>query len=549
MKFDTIVVGSGLSGLVAATEIAERKKRVLLIDQEGRQSLGGQAYWSFGGLFLIDSPEQRKLNIQDSADLGWQDWQGSASWDRLTDPYDEDIWAKKWAEAYVNFAAGRKREWLQSLGIRFFPIVGWAERGGSLAHEHGNSVPRFHIVWGTGPAILQPFITKLNDLQNLTYLPRHQVDQLIMSGGKIVGVEGYRLEESNAMRGRASSKTAIGEFRYLADSVVIASGGIGGNLDLVRKNWPTWLGKAPKKMIAGVPEYVNGRLLQVSEQVGARTVNKDRMWHYTEGIRNWYPMWKSHGIRILPGPSSIWLSATGDRFSAPNFPGFDTLSTLKAIQDTGYDYSWFITTKEIVEREFALSGSEQNPDLTGKNLKLVLKRALPGPTTAVQSFLDFGEDFVTAQSLPELVNKMNTLTDEPLLNLDTIKDTIVARDRELNNPFTKDAQVQAIHNARQYIGDQKIRVAKPHQILDQNHGPLIAVKLHILSRKTLGGLQTNLEGAVLKDGIQPLPGLYAAGEAAGFGGGGVHGYRSLEGTFLGGCLFSGLQVGHTLGSS
>lgn len=539
----------GFQDLLQPLKLPSEKKRVLLIDQEGRQSLGGQAYWSFGGLFLIDSPEQRKLNIQDSADLGWQDWQGSASWDRLTDPYDEDIWAKKWAEAYVNFAAGRKREWLQSLGIRFFPIVGWAERGGSLAHEHGNSVPRFHIVWGTGPAILQPFITKLNDLQNLTYLPRHQVDQLIMSGGKIVGVEGYRLEESNAMRGRASSKTAIGEFRYLADSVVIASGGIGGNLDLVRKNWPTWLGKAPKKMIAGVPEYVNGRLLQVSEQVGARTVNKDRMWHYTEGIRNWYPMWKSHGIRILPGPSSIWLSATGDRFSAPNFPGFDTLSTLKAIQDTGYDYSWFITTKEIVEREFALSGSEQNPDLTGKNLKLVLKRALPGPTTAVQSFLDFGEDFVTAQSLPELVNKMNTLTDEPLLNLDTIKDTIVARDRELNNPFTKDAQVQAIHNARQYIGDQKIRVAKPHQILDQNHGPLIAVKLHILSRKTLGGLQTNLEGAVLKDGIQPLPGLYAAGEAAGFGGGGVHGYRSLEGTFLGGCLFSGLQVGHTLGSS
>ncbi|GAK07913.1 FAD-binding dehydrogenase [Geomicrobium sp. JCM 19038] len=549
MKFDTIVVGSGLSGLVAATEIAERKKRVLLIDQEGRQSLGGQAYWSFGGLFLIDSPEQRKLNIQDSVNLGWQDWQGSANWDRLADPYDEDIWAKKWAEAYVNFAAGRKREWLQSLGIRFFPIVGWAERGGSLAHEHGNSVPRFHIAWGTGPAILQPFITKLNDLQNLTYLPRHQVEQLIMSGGKIVGVEGYRLEETNAMRGRATGKTAIGEFRYLADTVVIASGGIGGNLDLVRKNWPTWLGKAPKKMIAGVPEYVNGRLLQVSEQVGARTVNKDRMWHYTEGIRNWYPVWKSHGIRILPGPSSIWLSATGDRFSAPNFPGFDTLSTLKAIQDTGYDYSWFITTKEIVEREFALSGSEQNPDLTGKNLKLVLKRALPGPTTAVQSFLDFGEDFVTAQTLPELVNKMNTLTDESLLNLDTIKDTIVARDRELNNTFTKDAQMQAIHNARQYIGDQKIRVAKPHQILDQNHGPLIAVKLHILSRKTLGGLQTNLDGAVLKDGIQPLPGLYAAGEAAGFGGGGVHGYRSLEGTFLGGCLFSGLQVGHTLGSS
>jgi predicted oxidoreductase len=270
------------------------------------------------------------------------------------------------------------------------------------------------------------------------------------------------------------------------------------------------------------------------------------MWHYTEGIQNWNPIWKRHGIRILPGPSSLWFDAEGRRMQAPNFPGFDTLGTLAAIGETGYDYSWFVLTQKIVEKEFALSGSEQNPDLTGKDLRLLLTRVRPGAPAPVQAFLDHGEDFVVARTLPELVAGMNKITDSPLISLEALERQIVARDRELDNPFTKDLQVTAIHGARRYLGDKLVRVASPHKILDPKNGPLIAVRLNILTRKTLGGLQTDLSGQVIGEGGSPVDGLFAAGEIAGFGGGGVHGYRSLEGTFLGGCIFSGRAAGRAV---
>jgi predicted oxidoreductase len=266
------------------------------------------------------------------------------------------------------------------------------------------------------------------------------------------------------------------------------------------------------------------------------------MWHYTEGIQNWNPIWARHGIRILPGPSSLWFDATGRRFPAPYLPGFDTLGTLKAITDTGYDYSWFVLTYKIVEKEFALSGSEQNPDLTGKSVIDVLKRVRSGAPAPVQAFLDKGADFAVADTLPELVEKMNRIAGAPLIDLAELERQIVARDREIVNPYTKDLQVMAMLNARRYRGDRLIRTAKPHRILDPKAGPLIAVRLNIVTRKTLGGLQTDLSGRVLTADGGVLPGLYAAGEVAGFGGGGVHGYRSLEGTFLGGCLFSGRQA-------
>lgn len=271
--------------------------------------------------------------------------------------------------------------------------------------------------------------------------------------------------------------------------------------------------------------------------------NRDRMWHYTEGIRNWNPTWAGHGIRILPGPSSMWFDARGQRFGAPNYPGFDTLSTLGAITATGYDHSWFVLTQKIIEKEFALSGSEQNPDLTGKNIAATLGRIRPGAPAPVEAFKEHGEDFVVADTLAELVGGMNKLTDEPLIDLADLQRQIVARDREIDNPYAKDLQVTAIHGARRYLGDKLARTATPHKILDPANGPLIAVRLNIVTRKTLGGLQTDLSGRVLRADATPFPGLYAAGEIAGFGGGGVHGYRSLEGTFLGGCLFSGRQAG------
>lgn len=547
MKYDVAIVGAGLAGLVAACELIDAKKKVLLVDQEPENSIGGQAYWSFGGIFLVNSPEQRRLGIKDSKELAWQDWQGTAGFDRLE---DEDSWAYKWARAYVDFAAGEKYDWLKSKGIKFFPVVGWAERGGSLAGGHGNSVPRFHIVWGTGPGIVKPFVDKVKQAMKegfIDFKPRHRVDEFVQQEGKIIGISGTVLAETFINRGEKSSRLGIGEFSYEAKAVIVASGGIGANFDLVRKNWPARLGTPPKNMVCGVPAYVDGRMLEITEHAGGRIVNRDRMWHYTEGLRNWDPIWPNHGIRILPGPSSLWFDAEGNRFHAPNFPGFDTLSTLEAIQKTGYDYSWFILTEKIIEKEFALSGSEQNPDLTNKSIGDVLKRILPGPPAPIQAFKNHGEDFVIAHDLKELVDGMNKLARNELLDFMKIKEQILARDREMDNKFTKDLQVNAIHGARNYIGDKWVRVAKPHKILDTKNWPLIAVRLNILTRKTLGGLQTNLNGAVLGMDGQPIPGLFAAGEVSGFGGGGVHGYRALEGTFVGGCLFSGRQVGRYLG--
>lgn len=357
------------------------------------------------------------------------------------------------------------------------------------------------------------------------------------------GVQGDILEPSIAERGRASSRVVVGEFALKASVVIITSGGIGANHDLVRQYWPHRLGAPPKQMLSGVPAHVDGRMLAITEAAGARIINRDRMWHYVEGIQNWNPIWHHHGIRILPGPSSLWLDARGRRLPVPLFPGFDTLGTLKHIMETGYDYSWFVLTQKIIEREFALSGSEQNPDLTGKNWRMMADRAFGGAPPPVEAFKAHGADFVVERTLPDLVRRMNALTDEPLIDLAVLEHHLVARDRQIDNPFCKDMQINAIRGARRYLGDKLIRTAKLHKLLDPAAGPLIAVRLHVLTRKTLGGLHTDLSGRVLKDDGQPLAGVYAAGEAAGFGGGGMHGYRALEGTFLGGCLFSGRVAG------
>ncbi|HEX2143267.1 MAG TPA: FAD-binding dehydrogenase [Glycomyces sp.] len=540
MDSDVIVVGAGLAGLAAAAELVRLGKTVTVLEQEGEQSLGGQAFWSFGGLFLVDSPEQRRMGIKDSHDLAWQDWLGTAGFDR-----PEDEWPRKWAEAYVDFASGEKRAWLHALGVRFFPVVGWAERGGYTAQGHGNSVPRFHITWGTGPGIVEPFAQRVREAARegkVHFKFRHRVDELTVADGVVTGVSGTLLSPNESARGVVSNREALGEFSLSAEAVVVTSGGIGGNFDLVRENWPARLGAPPRRLVSGVPAHVDGRMLGIAEKAGGNLINRDRMWHYTEGIENWDPIWPHHGIRILPGPSSLWLDATGKRLPAPLFPGFDTLGTLEHIMGTGHEYTWFVLTQKILEKEFALSGSEQNPDLTGKDVKLLLRRVLPGAPGPVEAFKKHGADFAVAPTLPELVAKMNGITGEGLLDYETVRAAVEARDAEMANTFTKDLQVTALRGARNYRGDKLIRVATPHRLLDPKAGPLIGVRLNLLTRKTLGGLQTDLDGRVLQADGTPLPGLYAAGEAAGFGGGGMHGYRSLEGTFLGGCLFSGRQA-------
>lgn len=554
MDADVIIVGGGLAGLVAANELVQAGKRVALVDQENPGNLGGQAFWSFGGLFLVDTPEQRRLGVRDSLDLAWRDWQGSAGWDRLDGPGAEDEWAVRWGRAYVEFAAGEKRSWLRRHCVKLTPMVGWAERGGGEAFGHGNSVPRFHVAWGTGTGVSEPFANLAKDAAKqgrLRFHHRHRVDQLVIEAGRVVGVSGSVLSPDDAPRGAPTNRTVAGDFTLKAPAVILATGGIGGNHDLVRRYWPERLGAPPRQMITGVPAYVDGRMLDIAAEAGARLVNRDRMWHYVEGVQNWAPIWPKHAIRILPGPSPLWFDALGRRLPFPALPGYDTVATLKYLRTTpdlaAHDHSWFIVTEKMLAKEFALSGSEQNADITNRNLLGVLRSRLgKGAPREVAAFRDKGADFVVADDLETLVGKMNGLTEQPLLDPALIRRQIEDRDAQMDNPYAKDVQVQGIHNSRRYKGDRWARTSAPHKVLDPQAGPLIGVKLHVLTRKSLGGLQTDLSGRVLTPEGAVLEGLYAAGEAAGFGGGGLHGYNALEGTFLGGCIFSGRAAGRAL---
>jgi predicted oxidoreductase len=554
MDADVIIIGAGLAGLVASNELVRAGRKVAIVEQENPANLGGQAFWSFGGIFLVNTPMQRRLGVRDSFDLAWQDWQGSAAWDRLDGELPEDEWASRWGRAYVEFAAGEKRPWLEAQGVRFTPLVGWAERGSGTAAGHGNSVPRFHVPWGTGTGISEPFAAKARAAAedgSLTFYFRHQVDGLILDAGTVTGVRGTVLAPDNAARGVSSNRDKAGEFELRAQAVVIASGGIGGNHRQVRAWWPDRLGAAPKTMVTGVPQHVDGRMLDIAAEAGVRLVNRDRMWHYTEGVKNWNPVWPGHGIRILPGPSPMWFDALGRRLPAPGLPGHDTVGTLKILRTTpdlaGHDHSWFILTQRMIEKELALSGSEQNPDLTGRDLRLMLRSRLGrGAPPPVEAFKKNGEDFVVADNLGDLVAGMNALTGTALLDRDRLERQIRDRDAQIDNPYSKDVQVMGIHNSRRFLGDKLTRTARPHKILDASAGPLIAVRLHIITRKTLGGIQTDLTGRALDTAGNPVRGLYAAGEAAGFGGGGAHGYNALEGTFLGGCIFTGRTVGRAL---
>ncbi|KAI1122536.1 FAD binding domain-containing protein [Nemania abortiva] len=548
-----LIIGGGLAGLVAAFELTQRDVPVVIVDQEGEQNLGGQAFWSLGGIFCVDSAEQRRMGIKDSRELALRDWLGSARFDRER----EDHWPRQWAAAFVDFAADEMERYVKARGAGFLANVGWAERGDGCADGHGNSVPRFHITWGAGPEVVRIFAEPVRAAEKkglVQFKFRHMVDELLIDEtGRATGVRGRVLEEDPVERGVKSSRNVIDTFELHGSAVVISTGGIGGNVEAVKKAWPVdRLGpKVPENFVIGVPAHVDGRGIDIAESAGANIVNRDRMWHYTEGLQNWNSIWPSHGIRVLPAPSSLWLDATGKRLPPFLYPGSDTLATLKYICSTGYDYTWFILNQTIIAREFALSGSEQNPDLTNKSIwQLLMSRVFSSKgTVPVQNFQKHGKDFVVRDNLVDLVAGMNELARSVGgvdLDYDHVREVVETRDGQLANNYCKDAQIMLIRNGRNYWPDSRSRIAPPHRLLDPKHGPLIAVRMNLLTRKTLGGLETNLQSNVIKTDGSPFAGLYAAGEAAGFGGGGVHGYNSLEGTFLGGCIFSGRAAGRAI---
>lgn len=525
-RTDAVVIGAGLAGLVVGADLADAGRRVVLLD--GQAKLGGQAIWSLGGLFLVGTPEQRRLGVRDTADVALADWLASAEFD--DGPHD--TWARRWANAYVEWAATDLHSWLRDMGVVFFPLVQWAERGGGLAHGPGNSAPRFHVVWGTGPGVLAPFLRRVEAHQSegvIDVRMAHEVTALTVEDGRVTGcIARNRIDDE--------------DLTVRADAVILATGGIGGNHDLVRQWWPDDLGSPPSDMLQGVPDYVDGRGLLLAEEAGAAVTNTGRMWNYPEGIAHHTPVWSHHAVRILAGPGSLWLDARGRRLPSPLFPGVDTLQALRHLTTTGSPHSWLLLNRRIASSELRLSGSAHNPDLTDRKVALLLRRALPRPADPVQAFIDRSPDIVTADDPADLVAAMNRVTGADLIDERDLRHQVLAHDRQAVSGFGNDAQLAAVATARRYLPDRLMRTAGNQQILDPAARPLIAIRMRVLTRKSLGGLQTDLSSRALRADGTPLPGLYAVGEVAGFGGGGVHGRRALEGTFLGGCLHTGRRA-------
>jgi len=518
---EVVVIGGGLAGMVTALELLDAGKRVVLLDAATRDRFGGLALTSFGGMFFVDSPEQRKSGIKDSVDLAMRDWVRYGELD------PQDVWPYRWAEAYVNRCTEEVRGWLTERDVSLFRAVNWTERGYFVP---GNSVPRFHIVWGTGEGVVKPLIPRLDAHAKTGRLQlhfEHKVESLTQEAGRVVGCQGTG---------------ADGSFEARGDAVVIAAGGIAGNHDKVREVWPRdqW-GEPPDPMLNGSIPEADGELLDRAKELGANITHLEKMWNYAAGVRHWAPPFPNYGLSLVPAKSPLWMNYQGRRFVDPPLVGaYDTLMLIDRICREKKKYSWQVMNRKIANKEFAVSGAEFNPAVRDKKLLAFLLRLLKGNGEQVQEFIDHCPDFVTAGTVAELADKMNALTgtkdvDAQQLERDIADyDENIARGRKLQN----DDQLRRIAHVRQYLGD-RLRTCNMARILDPGAMPLIAIRMQIVTRKSLGGIQVDLDAKVLDQGGEPIPNLFAVGEACGFGGGGMHGKRALEGTFLGGCVYSG----------
>jgi uncharacterized protein len=519
-RFDVLVVGAGIAGLVVTLELLERLdpgKRILLVDRCQPHEVGGLAREAFGGMFMVDTQEQRRSGVQDSVELALEDWL------RVAEFEERDLWPRRWAQEYVSRARDEVGGWLKRYGVRFFPVVNWAERG---VYGDGNSVPRFHLTWGTGKALVDSVWSAIQAHATGSRLEvrfQTRVTELIGDGQAVTGC---RLDP---------------EAEIEADQTVIAAGGIGGNLQLIRREWPAELGGPPQEILMGSHYYADGAMHEEVKRIGGNVTHISRMWNYADAVRHPKPRRPGQGLKLIPPRSGLVLDPTGRRYGPiPLIPTFDAYYALERMCEDPRGYYWMICNWKIARRELDVSGSEHNPQLREKRLVRFLLSVLLGKPTLVRYFVDHCPDFVSAHSLPELTQRMQAVTDDDALDPATVErevghyDATIARGRPLFN----DDQLRRIAQLRNWRGD-RLRTCAFQRIVDPKAMPLIAIRMSVMARKSLGGIQTDLQSRVLRPDGEAIPGLYAAGEAAGFGGGGMHGKRSLEGTFLGGCVFSG----------
>lgn len=518
---DVIVVGAGLAGMTAALVLLDSGARVRLLDRDVRQNLGGLARESFGGMFVVDSKEQRLAGIRDSVELAWEDWQSYAEYS------DADEWPRAWGQYFVENCRSRIYDWVKQQGVRFFPVPNWVERGGQRI---GNRAPRFHMVWGTGQRLADVIAQHLlshPQSKNLSLEFQHHVTDLQWTAGRVSGVVGVREDQDLP-------------FEYAADTVILAAGGFNGNLERVRENWHADWQPVPQHILNGSHRFALGEMHDAAARAGGALSRMDSMWNYAAGVHHPHPRKPHHGLSLVPPRTALWLDATGQRIGPnPLLTGRDTRELVTAVCRTGYGYSWQVLNRGIALKELAVSGAEYNPAIRDRKWLAFLKSILLGNHWLVDSLTQDCPDFVVAHSLNELVEKMNQLTGENRVDLRRLQQAVEDFDHEVMLPTSAqtDPQLKWLDVMRQYRGD-RVRLAKRVRLSASKAMPYIAIREHIISRKSLGGLQTNLQGQVLTPGGRPLTGLYAIGETAGFGGGGMHGLRALEGTFLGGCILT-----------
>lgn len=534
-QYDIAIIGGGLAGIAAALELLDHDMKIVIIDRDCAENFGGLASSSLGGMTLINTPIQRLNGIRDSAETALRDWYSFAQFS------EHDHWPKKWAELYVNRSIDDIYNWLKPKGIRFFPIPHWVERG---EFGEGNSLPRYHIVWGTGEHLMRTLINELNDhvnSSNIYYHFDYKVESLLTRTGSVCGVKGHHETTGQA-------------FEIEAPIVLVASGGINGDINRVKQEWDKSWGQPPEHILNGAHEFADGTMHDAVESIDGKVTNLHQMWNYAAGIHHPDPRIPKEGLSLIPPKSALWLDATGKRFGPlPLVTGFDTHRICKRIAQDPYGYSWQVMNWKIALKEIAVSGAESNTAFRDRRIIQLARDIFLGNHALLEYLTESCEDVVVGNSLEELVEKMNELNagsqtkGDGIVDLATINESIQRYDEQvdLGKEFHNDDQLRRLTQVRNWRGDRS-RTCKFEKIMQKKSMPLVAFREFIVSRKSMGGIQTDLESRVLSNSGQPIPGLYAAGEAAGFGGGGISGLKSLEGTFISNCILNARMAARSI---